>query len=69
MIARRIAPLLLVMWPPAGTDRAQVLGGRGSLLPAMGQDHESRWVAGPEAYVAPHSLTDRLVAAVFERLA
>ena len=67
--ARRTAPLLLVMWPPAGTDRAQVLGGRGSLLPAMGQDHESRWVAAPEAYVPPRSLTDHLVAAVFERLA
>ena len=67
--ARRTAPLLLVMWPLKDLGPQQVLGGRGSLLPAMGQDHESRWVAGHEAYVAPRSLTDHLVAAVFERLA
>ena len=71
--ARRTAPLLLVMWPVrhVGRDRSapvQVLGGRGSLLPTMGQDHQSRWVASPASYVAPHSLTDHLVAAVFERL-
>ena len=66
--ARHTAPLLLIMWPLAAS-RTQVLGGRGTLRPAMGQDHQSRWVAAPESYVAPRSLTDHLVAAVFERLA
>lgn len=66
--ARRVAPLLLVMWPLKGGGDVQVLGGRGSLRPTMGQDRDSRWIASSESYVAPDSVTDRLVAAVFERL-
>lgn len=66
--ARRVAPLLYVMWPPVRTARPQVLGGRGAMLPCMGQDAASRWVASGESYLAPASVIDRLVAAVFERL-
>jgi hyaluronoglucosaminidase len=66
--ARRLAPLLLFMWPQVRASATQVLGGRGSLVPAMGQDDRSRWVAAPESYIAPGSVTDRLVAAAFARL-
>jgi hypothetical protein len=66
--ARRIAPLLYVMWPPIRTGRHQVLGGRGAMLPCMGQDERSRWVASAESYVEPANVVDGLVAAVFARL-
>ena len=66
--AQRIAPLLYVMWPPIRTGRHQVLGGRGAMLPCMGQDERSRWVASAESFVAPANVVDQLVAAVFARL-
>lgn len=66
--AATIALLLHAMWPPVTTSRIQVLGGRGALLPAFAQDRDSRWVATAASYVAPASVVDRLVRAVFERL-
>ncbi|MHB1138149.1 MAG: beta-N-acetylglucosaminidase domain-containing protein [Microthrixaceae bacterium] len=66
--ARRVAPLLHVMWPPLRHARHQVLGGRGALLPALGQDEQSRWVASGESFVEPANVVDRLVAALFARL-
>jgi hyaluronoglucosaminidase len=67
--ARRTAPLLYVMWPGVRTSSVQVLGGRGSLMPALGQDEHSRWIAAAESYRPPASVTDQLVDAVFARLA
>ena len=56
------------MWPlPAGSGH-EVLGGRGSLAPVMGQDHRSRWFAAAGSYQPPANVVDRLVAAVFARL-
>lgn len=66
--ARRIAPLLLVTWPPLRTSPTQVLGGRGALVPALAHDEQSRWIASSESYREPANVTDRLVAAAFERL-
>lgn len=66
--ARRAAPLLYVMWPQVCRGRAQVLGGRGAMLPVLGQDEQSRWVASSESWVSPASVTDRLVGALFARL-
>jgi beta-N-acetylglucosaminidase len=66
--ARRVAPLLYVMWPAVRSSPLQVLGGRGSLLPRLGQDERSRWIADASSWVAPASVTDRLVAAAFEHL-
>ena len=65
---RRVAPLLHVMWPPVRRSRHQVLGGRGGLLPCLGQDEQSRWVAAGESFVAPANVVDRLVAELFARL-
>lgn len=65
--AARVAPLLYVMWPVKGNGR-QVLGGRGSLLPSLGQDERSRWVAAGESFRPPANVVDRLVAEVFARL-
>lgn len=67
--AHRLSPLLLLTWPPLRRAEAQVLGGRGAALPALGQDEQSRWVASTECVVPPASVTDRLVAAAFVRLA
>jgi len=67
--AHRLSPLLLLTWPPLRRAEAQVLGGRGAALPALGQDEQSRWVASTECVVPPASVTDRLVAAAFARLA
>jgi hyaluronoglucosaminidase len=67
--ARRTAPLLYVMWPGVRNSPVQVLGGRGSLMPALGQDEHSRWVAAADSYRPPASVTDQLVEAVFARLA
>lgn len=66
--ARRLAPLLLLLWPEVRRSEHQVLGGRGSVVPALGQDDESRWVAAPECLLPPSSVTDRLVEAAFARL-
>lgn len=66
--ARRLAPLLLVMWPGVRRAEVEVLGGRGSLVPALGQDDHSRWVAAPGCHVPAGSVTDRLVSAAFARL-
>jgi hyaluronoglucosaminidase len=66
--ARRTAPLLYVMWPGVRTSSVQVLGGRGSLVPALGQDEHSRWIAAAESYRPPASVTDQVVEAVFARL-
>lgn len=66
--ARRVAPLLHVMWPAVRASPTQVLGGRGSLLPRLGQDERSRWIADASCWVPPASVTDQLVAAAFARL-
>lgn len=65
--AARVAPVLLVLWPlpPSAT---QVLGGRGALVPALGQDDRSRWVASPSSFRPGAHLVDRLVQAAFARL-
>lgn len=65
--AARAAPLLYLMWP-LRQNGAQVLGGRGSLVPSLGQDDDSRWVAAAESFRAPANVVDRLVEAVFARL-
>jgi hypothetical protein len=65
--AAHVAPLLYVMWPVQGNGH-QVLGGRGSLLPSLGQDERSRWVAAGESFRSPANVVDRLVEAVFARL-
>lgn len=65
--AARIAAVLLLMWPVPRRDH-DVLGGNGSLVPALGQDHESRWVTSSEAFRGGAHLVDRLVEAVFRRL-
>jgi hyaluronoglucosaminidase len=66
--AARTAPLLHLMWPSVRSSPTQVLGGRGSLVAAFGQDERSRWVAASESYREPANVVDRLVAAVFARL-
>ncbi len=63
----RLAPILYVMWPVRG-HRHQVLGGRGSLVPALAQDQQSRWVASSTSFRPGEHLVDRLVEAVFARL-
>ncbi len=65
--AAQVAPVLLVLWPVTG-DAHQVLGGRGSLVPAMGQDDQSRWVASSSSFRPGARLVDRLVEAAFARL-
>ncbi len=65
--ASRGAPLLYVMWPIGCGTGHEVLGGRGQLVPAMGQDDRSRWYADPASYRPPRNVIDRLVAAVFAR--
>ena len=65
--AAQVAPILYLMWPVRGTHH-QVLGGRGSLVPALGQDRHSRWTASGTSMRAGDHLVDRLVAAVFARL-
>lgn len=67
--AARTAPLLYVMWPVASATGHEVLGGRGGLLPAMGQDERSRWYADTTSYRPPRNVVDRLVEAVFAHLA
>lgn len=66
--AQRTAPLLYLMWPSVRSSKVQVLGGRGALLPAMGQDEQSRWVAAGASWVEPADVVDQLVRAVFDRL-
>ena len=66
--ARRTAPLLYVMWPGIRSSQVQVLGGRGALVPALGQDQRSRWVAAGASWVEPANVVDELVRAVFDRL-
>jgi len=66
--AARAAPLLYVMWPVASGTGHEVLGGRGGLVPALGQDDRSRWYAVATSYRPPHNVVDRLVDAVFARL-
>lgn len=65
--AARVAPLLYLMWP-VPQHGPQVLGGRGAMVPALGQDVHSRWVAAGESFRAPANVVDRLVEAVFARL-
>jgi hypothetical protein len=65
--AAAIAPILYLMWPVRGTHH-QVLGGRGSLVPALGQDRRSRWTAAGSSMREGEHLVDRLVAAVFAGL-
>lgn len=65
--AARAAPLLHVMWP-VPDHGVVVLGGRGQLLPAFGQDEQSRWVSTRASYLPADNVVDRLVEAVFARL-
>jgi hypothetical protein len=45
-----------------------VLGGRGSLVPALGQDERSHWIASRGSWRPGARLVDRLVEAAFARL-
>ncbi len=65
--AAQVAPILYLMWPPRSAA-VEVLGGRGALLPALGQDVQSRWVAAGASFRPPANVVDRLVEAVFARL-
>lgn len=65
--AAQVAPVLLVLWPVQGGAH-QVLGGRCSLVPALGQDERSRWVASRSSWRPGSRLVDRLVEAAFARL-
>lgn len=64
----QLAPILYLMWP-VRPGAVQVLGGSGSLVPALGQDARSGWVASASSFRRGAHLVDRLVEAVFGRLA
>ena len=66
--ARSLAPLLLLTWPSARSLRTAVLGGRGGVVPGLAQRADGEWSARAGSYVAPDSLTDRLVEAAFRRV-
>ncbi len=66
--AQRLAPVLMLTWPPARSLTISVLGGRGGVRPGIGQLPDGHWRGHPSALLAPASVTDRLVAAAFARL-
>lgn len=66
--AARLAPLLLVTWPAVRSGDRSVLGGRGGVRPALGQDPDGHWIAAPGSFLPAASVCDRLVAAAFARL-
>ncbi|MFZ4517626.1 MAG: beta-N-acetylglucosaminidase domain-containing protein [Microthrixaceae bacterium] len=66
--AQRLAPVLLLTWPPARSLTIAVLGGRGGVRPGIGQLPDGHWQGHHSAWMAPASVTDRLVAAAFARL-
>jgi hypothetical protein len=66
--ARRSAPVLLLTWPAARSLSVSVLGGRGGVVPALGQLPDDHWHGTAAGFVPARNLCDRLVEAAFQRL-
>jgi hypothetical protein len=65
--ARRAAPFLLA-WPSVRSLTVSVLGGRGGVVPGLGQRADAHWEGRLDAYVPPANVCDRLVEAAFRRV-
>lgn len=65
--ARRMAPFLLA-WPSVRSLTVSVLGGRGGVVPGLGQRPDAHWEGRAASYRPSANVCDTLVEAAFRRL-